>query len=527
MALSWAGSAGSTGFTYGGLQAAMENGARRLSAAGWRPGDRAVLLAEPGAHWVTGFFALMAADLVAVPLPTDTPPDVVDRLARWVEARGILVGAQPVPTDGVFARLPCFRPDELAHPLPSGPPAPPTLATPEGPASCHPAVLAFTSGSTGQPRAVELSHANLLADVAAMRRVRHADPGDSFLSLLPPTHLFELTAGLLGPISCGARVVYPGTLLPNRILAALRSESITHVLCVPALLDALFRECLDQMTAGGRIRSGHPDASPAGVALRLREDLTPAELDDWRREVRNLLGGSLRSVIVGGAALDPAWKEIAVHLDLPLETGYGLTEAGPVVSLGRVAECPVGSVGQPLPGIDVRLGPSDEVLVRGPNVMRQYYRDPVATAAALEDGWLHTGDLGRIDSHGFLFITGRLKEVLVSAKGETIHPAEMEPHYSSPLFREHCVAGLRGPDGNDIPTLFAVPASPATPSEALHRAFEQLRNGAPGRCRVERLILLPTPLPRTATGKVRRNVLANAHAAGVPEPRPAMETAAS
>ncbi|MFM8359829.1 MAG: class I adenylate-forming enzyme family protein, partial [Verrucomicrobiota bacterium] len=474
VAVSGPGAAGPTRLTYAELREAMEAGARFLRQAGRQPGDRVILPAEPGPAWVAAFFAIQDAQLVAVPVPADTPGDRLQYLARWVGA-GAVLPASPPGFPASATRRPTSG--EARRTIEVSPPgtraASPGEAHPGNePASGMTAVLAFTSGSTDQPRAVELSHANLLANVAALRQVRQAAPGDAFLSLLPPSHLFELTAGLLGPLACGARVVYPGPLLPNRVLAALRTEAITHVLCVPALLESLLQEVLDPLAGPGPRPGPIRGASPMDTLRRwLAEPSSPA-LTTLRAELPRLLGGRLRSVIVGGAALDPAWWAIAVRLGLPLETGYGLTEAGPVVSLGRLAECPAGSVGRPLPGMEVRLGGHDEILVRGPSVMPRYHGDPAATAAALEDGWLHTGDQGRLDAQGFLFIDGRLKEVLVSAKGETVHPAEMEPHYASPLFREHCVAGVRGPDGNDIPTLFAVPASARIPAEELRRTFE-------------------------------------------------------
>lgn len=510
VAVSGPGAAGPTRLTYAELREAMEAGAEFLRQAGRQPGDRVILQAEPGPAWVTAFFAIQDAQLVAVPVPAETPGDRLQHLARWVGARADLPALPPGIPASATRRPTCGEAHGTIEVSPPGTrAASPGEAHPGNePASGMTAVLAFTSGSTDQPRAVELSHANLLANIAALRQVRQAAPGDSFLSLLPPSHLFELTAGLLGPLACGARVVYPGPLLPNRILAALRTEAITHVLCVPALLEALLQEALDPQGGFGQVRRPLRGASPADTVRSLLAESSSPALPTLRQELPHLLGGRLRSVIVGGAALDPAWWEIALRLGLPLETGYGLTEAGPVVSLGRLAECPAGSVGRPLPGMEVRLGGRDEILVRGPSVMQRYHDDPAATAAALEGGWLHTGDQGRIDAQGFLFITGRLKEVLVSAKGETVHPAEMEPHYASPLFREHCVAGVRGPDGNDIPTLFVVPASARIPADALHRTFEHLRNRAPGRCRVERLVIVPLGLPRTATGKVRRAALA-------------------
>jgi long-chain acyl-CoA synthetase len=312
--------------------------------------------------------------------------------------------------------------------------------------------------------------------------------------MLPPAHLFEMMAGIFGPLACGARVLFPGPLLPNRIIAALREEAITHAVCVPALLDVLFAE-----VAG---------ASRPSFA---REGEVP---EDPSQSIRERMGGSLRTVFVGGAALSPEWVGIARRIGLRLEVGYGLTEAAPVVSMGLASEGPPGSVGRPLPGIRVRIGTGGEIQVKGGNVMLGYHNDREANAEAFEDGWLRTGDRGSLDPEGFLFVTGRIKEAVVAATGETLYPDEAEPCYASPLFREHCVAPVPGPDGNDVAVLFALPASAEISAERLQAAFRELRAAAPSRLRVERLVLLGSPFPRTATGKIRRRMLGEAFAIG-------------
>ncbi len=145
--------------------------------------------------------------------------------------------------------------------------------------------------------------------------------------------------------------------------------------------------------------------------------------------------------------------------------------------------------------------------MQGANVMRAYYKNPEATAAAFEEGWLKTGDRGHMDAAGFLFVTGRFKEAIVGATGETVYPEEAEPYYASPLFSEFCIGALAGPHGNDLSTLFVVPASSDIRTEDLQETFESLRANAPSRLRVQRFVRLAGPLPRTPTGKVRRRSL--------------------
>jgi long-chain acyl-CoA synthetase len=478
---------------------------------------------EAGLHWVAGFFAILEAGLVAVPL-TRVSPETVSFIAHHAGAHaGILRsevdGVDVITPDDLFgpgsvggsAALP--GPDAASGPGGSGAPAhelaanaasEPTAAPIVPPA--EPAVLAFTSGSTSRPRAVELTHANLLADIDALLRARPLTRSDVFLSVLPPAHLFELTAGLLTPLAAGARVVFAGAPLPNRIIEALRERGITHGLCVPALLDVIHDEVLGELVEGGWIEADRRGQSRAITARRL----AGADADGLRRltaGVRERLGTTLNTLIVGGSATDPVWAEILGPFGILIEVGYGLTEAGPVVSLAWAGDCPRGSVGRPLPGVEVRIGEGDEILVRGPNVMRGYFRDPEATAAALRGGWLRTGDMGYLDGDGHLFFTGRLKEAMVTGTGETLYPDEVEPYYASELFAEHCVVGCRDADGNDRPTLFVVPARADLEEGALAEEHGALRAAAPPRLRVEHLVRLDGPLPRTPTGKVRRRAL--------------------
>jgi long-chain acyl-CoA synthetase len=462
------------------------------------PGDRVILFLESCASWPAAFFSILEAGLVAVPLPAETPIGSAAGVAAFAGARLAVVGQRTRALESAGG-VRCLPIDQLLlckpDPAASGGEAGPELA-----------VLAFTSGSTSQPRAVELTHANLLANLDSLLQAGQAAPGDAFLSMLPPAHLFEMMVGMLGPLACGASIVYAPSLLPHRLLAELRDERITHALSVPALLEVLYQEVVSELVDAGVLDPAQRDLSLAETARRLRE-MDEAGRAALRSSIRERLGPTFHTLVIGGAALDPSWTEITSAVGLRLEVGYGLTEASPIVSVGPAAESPAGSAGRPLPGVEVRIGPDQEILVRGRNVMRGYFRDDAATAAALVDGWLHTGDHGHLDANGFLYVTGRLKEAIVTAAGETLYPEEVEPYYDSPLFAERCVAGVPGPLGNDLPVLFVVPATPDKREQELRQAFEELRAAAPPRLRVPHLVTLAGPLPRTALGKVRRRSL--------------------
>lgn len=485
---------GGGGLTFAETWSAVRAGGEALRGAGLRDGERVLLVARQQPSWIAALLAVLEARLVAVPLPADIDPARAAAIAAFSDARAVVTD---VDTD--FGSLPRITLGSM-----SGPAGASTER--RRPARDDPALLVFTSGSTSNPRAVELTHGNVLANIEALRAIRDAGPGDAFLSMLPATHLFELVGGTLGPLACGARVVYPGTMLPNRIVDALRDERITHAMAVPALLTALYHEVRDSLVASGEAHSPPLGATPSDLA-RWLETAPSEEIVRMHDAVRHRIGPTLRDITVGGAALDPSFAKVLDAVGVRLEVGYGLTEASPVVTLGIAGECPRGSVGRPLPGVEVTLGFGGEILVQGAGVMRGYFKDPERTREALQGGVLHTGDVGRIDARGFVYVDGRIKEAMVGATGETVFPDEMEPFYVSALFAERCVVPRPGDDGNDLATLVVWPADPAAADEAIEREVARLRAAAPGRMRVSGWVRGGDPPPRTATGKIRRRML--------------------
>jgi long-chain acyl-CoA synthetase len=503
---------------------AAEASARRRAAEG----GRGLLVMEGRPEWAVAFFSLLQAGLVVIPVPAATPPELIGLVARVTGAEVCVLGGESAALESVLSVPPVTAAELVAASgraiaAPSrgrfGDAGAPSRGRFGGAGAASAggdtlAVLAFTSGSTARPRAVELTHENLLANVRTLGAAREAAPDDALLSLLPPAHLFELVVGLLAPLAAGARVVYAGTLLPNRVIDAIRRNRITRTLVVPAILDALGREAIEGLVARGAVAPACRALPATVIAKRLR-DAGDCEVERIRRALRDRIGDAFHTVGIGGAAIASGWSETLLRLGIDLDVGYGLTEAGPLVSLGLASASPSGSVGRPLPGVEVRVDDRGEILVRSAGVMRGYFLDRAATAEALDDGWLRTGDRGRLDDEGFLFITGRLKEAIVTAAGETLYPDELEPHYASPLFAEHCVVPIRDADGNDVPTLVVVPSRGDATDEAIARVFARLRAAAPARCRVAAMLRRTEPIPRTAVGKPRRRALADALSAGV------------
>jgi long-chain acyl-CoA synthetase len=493
--------------TYGELWSRVERGAAALSERGLTAGDRVLVTLPPDTDWMPVVLAILHARLVAVPIPADTPADRT-RLAAMFAGVGAWIG-QPDDAERQVAlsHVPHIRPRDL---LTDATIATHTIEEADPNAT---AVLVFTSGSTSRPRAVALSHRNILANVRALLTSRQPVPDEAVLSTLPPSHAYELVAGQLAPLAAGARIVYAGVPLPNRVIDAMRTQRITRAALVPALFNALAREVIDDLVASGAADPAcrHLSVDQLAARVRLLSGDGRARLGD---AIRERIGTAFHAVVIGGAASHPAWGEILTAVGIYLDVGYGLTEAGPVVAMGRAGECPAGSVGRPLPDVRVRIGHDDEVLVWSESIMQGYAGDREGTDASLEHGWLRTGDRGRVDADGFLFITGRIKEAMVTSAGETIYPDEVEPYFASPLFAEIAVVPAPGDEGNDRPTLVVVPADPAAPVAALTNVALSLNAEAPPRLRVTDVIVRSDPLPRTALGKIRRRVMADALSVG-------------
>ena len=418
--------------------------ARGLRAAGVQAGDRVLLVSESRPEVPILETALMAIRAVPVPAyATNTVEDhahlLLDSGARAAVAStaalaGRVRGAAALV--GGIDLLLCMEPgrERPFDPLQRDGAAPDDVAAeaaliPPGALAC----LIYTSGTSGLPRGVMLPHRAILSNIAGIAPL--ARPlgldGSTYLSYLPLSHSYEHTVGQFLLPAFGCEVVYGRgvehlaadmqamrptilTVVP-RILEVVRARILLQMGREPAWKQRLFARALD---AGLRRIDGA--STPADRAFDPALDLLV------RRRVRARFGGRMVGLISGGARLDPEVGRFFQALGLPVLQGYGQTEAGPVVSVNPPRRPRNATVGPPLKGVDVRLAEDGEVLVRGGLVMDGYWNQPDATAAALRDGWLHTGDLGRLDRDGYLTITDRKKDIIVLSGGENVSPARIE-----------------------------------------------------------------------------------------------------
>ncbi|HEX6765521.1 MAG TPA: AMP-binding protein, partial [Polyangiaceae bacterium] len=486
--------------------------ARRLSALGIEPGSRVLLCGQNHPAWPVAFFGILMAGATVVPLDSTIEPEVAKTLAL-ASGAGVLLADAEVRRRLASTLEPGVKIVDLHEAmLPGAPIEPPAVD------SSAIAALIYTSGTTGRPKGVALSHRNLTALIASLAPLFPLGKDDRVLSVLPLHHTFELTSGLLLPLSRGARVVYLDQLNAERLEHALKVGRITGLVGVPALWEMLERRILARVAERGALASHVFD-----FAVELNRSLGKSTGIDVGRvlfgPVHQALGGHLRFLVSGGAALPERTHQVFAGLGLHLAEGYGLTEASPVLTVAEGKPgARSGHVGKPIPDVEIRIdAPNDEgigeILARGPNVMLGYEGDEEGTRGAIDsDGWLHTGDLGKFDRKKRLVIVGRKKDVIVAANGENVYPDDVEARLGRvEHVEELAVIALSDGRGRECVACVAVPEKDAglslSRSERHARASAALEKAFTGLRLAERPVVVTLwdqGLPRTTTRKVKR-----------------------
>ena len=383
------------------------------------------------------------------------------------------------------------------------------------------ALIIYTSGTTGAPKGVQTTFGNMITQVIEMNKILpDIMPHETvnLLSILPMNHLFELTVGFSCFLNRGSSIFYPQSLKPNDILADMREKKIDFMIVVPAFLKLL------KSTIESDIRSWSEEEK-----LLFEKSYAAAEyITDYnikRQLFRSILakfGGNFYGFITGGAPLDPSVGEFFERIGIKIFQGYGLSETSPVISMDRGDDRKLLSVGPVLSSYEAKIDPeTGELLVKGPSVMKGYYNNPEKTAEVLEpDGWLHTGDIGEFDEDGRLYITGRIKNMIVLSGGKKVFPEEVESVLEDNInFAEICVFGAKrtsgAKDGTEEIMTVIVPTQAVldkyTDKSELEKFIgQEVKNLsiklAPYK-RPVNIVVRKEPLPRTSTRKVKRNVV--------------------
>jgi long-chain acyl-CoA synthetase len=429
-----------------------------FSREGLVSGDRVAVMLRNCPEWVMFEQAAMRLGLVVVPLYTADRPEnaayvlshagakvlLLEELAQWQmfsEVRDqvnelvrviTIQGGPDKADDDLVLALHDWLPERGTQ-QPAGETAE-ALSVNDDPHQL--ATIIYTSGTSGRPKGVMLSHYNILTNAHSCLQVVPIEQDDLLLSFLPLSHTFERTAGYYVPMMRGATVAYARSV--HQLQEDLLSIRPTILVSVPRVYERIYggiRAKLADSPALSRklfnlaVETGYSrfECLQGRAPTRVSHLLWPVLEMLVAKKVMSKLGGRLRGAMSGGAALSSGISRVFIGLGLPILQGYGMTESSPVVCSNRFEDNVPSSVGRPIPGVEVKLGENDALLIRGPNVMLGYWKDPQATQAVLtSDGWLNSGDIARIDETGRITITGRLKEIIVMSTGEKVPPADME-----------------------------------------------------------------------------------------------------
>lgn len=415
---------------------------RYLQEQGIKAGDRVILLSENQPNWAVCYFAVTTMGAVIVPVLTDFHSDEIANIVAHSEPTAFCVSAKLIdkvrlPLQDAAKTAVCVdNLSEIPRPLPASKPKEESVRWKRIEVETRPvemtgavneedtASIIYTSGTTGTSKGVMLSHKNIVYDAEASADIPKLKPGDRLLSILPLAHTYECTIGLITPFLLGAHMFYlTKPPAPVVLLPALKQVRPHTVLSVPLLIEKIYRSVvLPKINKTWFMRHAYKLAPVRKVMNRL-----------IGRGLRKIFGGNIQFFGIGGAALAEDVEFFLREARFPYAIGYGLTETAPLIAGCGPALTRFRSTGPSLPGVTVKIDNPDpatgegEILVSGPNVMQGYFKDADKTAEVITaDGWFRTGDLGLLDEDGYLFIRGRLKNMILGPSGENIYPEEIE-----------------------------------------------------------------------------------------------------
>ncbi len=402
-------------------------------------GERIMIWSASRSNWMIAYLGASLAGMVVVPLDNNSREDFLQRIATATDAKFLVtthkqfqelhetpfsfidIDALPQATLDE-SKLPDIQPDDLAE-------------------------LVFTSGTTGQPKGVMLSHRNIASNATAALKMIDVRPQDRALSILPLSHMFELTIEI-ALLCAGASNVYARSLAPETLLKLFSSQHVTCMVLVPQALQLFMLSVEREVRRQKREKQWELlHRISAHLPFSLRRYLFSA--------VHKRFGGHFRFFVSGGAYLPPQLGIFWEDMGFRIIQGYGATECAPIISANPMHNHNIYSIGKPLPGVEVRIAEDHEILVSGPNVALGYWQNPEMTALSFRAGWYYTGDLGSFDAHGNLYLKGRKKNLIVLANGMNVYPEDIENVLQSfPDIKEAVIVGLM--ENNSGPDIHAI-----------------------------------------------------------------------
>lgn len=366
------------------------------------------------------------------------------------------------------------------------------------------AVLIFTSGTTGNPKGVMLSHENIITNMLDTVDLLPGHRGDRLVSILPLAHMFELVAGFLIAHLKGVCISYPDSLKPEDVLKEMRIHKASWLVAVPQ-----FFEIVDR-TIQEKLRSLPPSVQNICRLLAPLTSRSPRLAKMVYRKVHEVFGSHMKFFVSGGAKLDPEIMQRFQNLGIEMMQGYGLTETSPIVSFTTPRAQKYASVGKAVKSVDIDIR-DGEICVKGTSVFNGYFQNPEATNQVLREGWFHTGDVGHVDGDGFLFITGRKKDIIVTPNGKNVYPEELEECLkASSLFLEVAVLGINKGHGESVHAVVVCKPNVLNDPKLrtlVHEEMTSLTAGLSDYKHIQNFSISAEELPKTATRKVKKHLL--------------------
>ena len=514
--------------TYNELLSNVKGIASYLIKKGFKKGDKIAIISENRPEWCASYLAISLSGGVAVPIDAQLGPHEIKNLLTDSESKLVFHSSKTeenvrkavrdlltshfslltlINFDSPEFKDICKTPAINNYPEVSG----------EDVTS-----IIYTSGTTGIPKGVQLTHGNFCSDAEAIIKAGIVTHNDNVLSVLPLHHTYAFMCTFLVPVLLGASITFPPSLKGPELISTIKDKGVTILVGVPQLLELIRNGILN------RIKQ-LPDPIPKimiGILnlcgnLKQIFGINPGKL--IFKSVHRAIGKRFRFFTSGGAKLDPEVMKDLEAFGFTVLEGYGLTETSPVVTFNPVAKRKTGSAGKLLPSVKIKIidterheesGVMDEgeIAIKGPMLMKGYYKNPQATGQVIKKGWFFSGDLGYVDEDGYLFITGRLKEVIVLSSGKNVYPEDVEKQYMKiPLIKEICVMGIE--DKGIAESLHAVivpdfeyakKAQFGNLHETLKWDINNISLHMPQYMRIKGYTIYSDPLPRTPLGKLRR-----------------------
>ena len=488
-------------YTYAETYTLSRAVAWRLWESGLRKGDRVVLVSENQPEWCIAYLAAIQIGVAIVPLDAQTPAHEILAIAAFTTAKSVFVSDAVLEKSGTVLRHAETRlqninrhceivgseplenetqPPEIPADFPNVEISPDTVAS-----------IIFTMGTTVDAKGAMLTHGGFLSNVQAVAKALPPTDTERILSALPLYHALSFSCSLLMALYSGTTATYVNALRPTTLLKTMREAKTTAFIGVPRLFQ-LLQSTIERQAA--------------------RDD-TPGET--LAEKAKAVMGGEIRVLVSGGASLSDAIYDGFQKFGMTIYQGYGMTETAPVLTVNPYLKSRRGSVGPAVEGVELRIeNPDDdgvgEIVAKGPSTMQAYYQNPTATAAAIRDGWLYTGDLGHIDTDGYLYLTGHCKNIIVPASGKNVYPVELETLYrGNPAISEICVLGVPYEDGSDtaIHAVIVPTSADETTQAAIRHHLQTRAKELPSYQQFHKFHFWNDALPKTADGVIDRQHL--------------------